>query len=154
MTDEERPSFTVVDRRQSAQKSEEETTNSAGGSPEPEAADAPSDAEMEPTSEEQERFSPNPAMLLSYAAMQMETRDLAVALLAVFDGHAWRGMGLIADPLTGEARKDLPSAQLAIDSVTFLLSKVEGHLADDERREAQRRLNDLRLNYLNKLRES
>ena len=96
---------------------------------------------------------PDPALLLSMIGMQMDTRMLATALIAIFDGHAWRGLGLIANPMTGEVRKDLPSAQLAIDTVAFLLGKIESSLPDSERRDAQRRLSDLRMNYLNKLRE-
>ncbi len=99
-------------------------------------------------------FLPEPAMLLSMAAMQMDTRALATALIAAFDGHAWYGMGLVANPLTGETKKDLPSAQLAIDCVQFLLGKVESSLSAEERREAQRRLSDLRMNYLTKAREA
>ncbi len=96
---------------------------------------------------------PDPATLFSYVAMQMDTAALAMALTAVFDGHAWRALGLVADPRTGTAQKDLPSAQLAIDIVAFCLSKVEGALSESERRDANRRLTDLRMNYLAKLRE-
>jgi hypothetical protein len=111
--------------------------------------------DFEPEAGEQERGGfPDPALLLSMAALQMDTSTLMTALLAIFDGQAWRSMGLIADPRTGEVQKDLPSAQLAIDCVQFLLSKVEGLLTDSERRDAQRRLSDLRMNYLVKLRES
>ncbi len=96
---------------------------------------------------------PDPAMLFSYVAMQMDTPALIMALSAVFDGHAWRSLGLIADPRTGTTQKDLPNAQLAIDAVQFCLSKVEANLSETERRDANRRLNDLRMNYLAKLRE-
>lgn len=96
---------------------------------------------------------PDPAVLFSYVAMQMDTSALVQALTAVFDGHAWRSLGLIADPRTGTTQKDLPSAQLAIDVVQFCLSKVEGSLSEAERRDANRRLNDLRMNYLAKMRE-
>lgn len=97
---------------------------------------------------------PDPAMLFSYVAMQMETPALVQALAAIFDGHAWRALGLISDPRTGTAQKDLPSAQLAIDLVAFCLSKTEASLSETERRDANRRLADLRMNYLAKLRES
>ena len=97
---------------------------------------------------------PDPTMLLSMAAMQMETPVLATALLSIFDGHAWQAMGLIAHPLIGDMRTDLPAAQLAIDCVAFLLGKVEGCLSEAERREAQRRLSDLRMNYLARRRDA
>lgn len=108
--------------------------------------------EPQEQNEEQEQVLPDPSMLLSYVGMQMDTRDLIKTLSAVFDAHAWRSLGLIADPRTGAINPDLPVAQIAIDCVQFLLSKAEGDLSDEERRDAHRRLNDLRVNYLNKTR--
>jgi len=96
---------------------------------------------------------PDPAFLFSIAALRMSPVTLARTLLAVFDAKAWQAMGLTADPMTQEAVKDLPAAQLSIDSVQFFLDKVEQTFTEEERRDARRRLNDLRVNYLNKVRE-
>ena len=96
---------------------------------------------------------PDPAMLLAMAAMHMPTLQLMNALIAVFDSHAWRNMGLVADH-SGDIKKDMPSAQLAIDCLAFLLGKVEQTLEDADRRDIQRRLTDLRMNYLAKMREA
>lgn len=170
MSDQESSNFKVVDRRHAAAES---TADHQSASAEAQTAatevhadisGSASEAGMEPednTASHPEQDSPgsdagafpDPSVLLSIAAMQMDVRTLALALLAVFDGQAWRAMGFLADPKTGETTKDLPSAQLAIDCVQFLLSKVEGGLPDSERREMQRRLTDLRMNYLSKLRE-
>lgn len=163
LTDQEPSGFTVVDRRHAAQADAEaaenattaEAAHSQNSSPEisePQAS-AP-EADQAAATGSGERFAPDPPMLLSIAAMQMDTHALAKTLLAVFDGHAWQAMGLVAHPLTGEIVKDLPTAQLAIDCVQFLLGKVEGDLSEEERRESQRRLSDLRMNYLAKLRET
>jgi hypothetical protein len=92
----------------------------------------------------------DPGILLSLAAMQLEAKTLSTALIPIFDAYAWRAMGLIADPRTGESKLDLAAAQLAIDCIQFLLSKVENEMSEPERREAQRRLSDLRLNYVAK----
>jgi hypothetical protein len=95
---------------------------------------------------------PDPSSLVAMAAMHLSTEALLPVLLAVFDHHAWRSIGLVADH-TGEAKKDLPSAQLAIDCYAFMLGKVEGKLDESEKRDAQRRLMDLRMNYVAKTRE-
>jgi hypothetical protein len=159
MSDEEPQGFKVVDRRQAVAEPTAEGKPAAGASaapePDPIPAETPNSAETEPSNRaaDDEPGMPDPALLLSLAAMQLDVSTLARLLISVFDGQAWRAMGLLADPRTGEARKDLPSAQLAIDCVQFLLGKVEAGLPDDERREVQRRLNDLRMNYLSKLRE-
>ena len=100
---------------------------------------------------EQEREPIDPAFFLSYAAMQMDTKPLLLALAGIFDGQAWRNLGLVADPRTGSLAIDLPAAQIAIDCVQFILSKTESEFSPEERREAHRRLNDLRVNYLSRL---
>ena len=66
----------------------------------------------------------DPAFFLSYAAMQMDTRALAEALLAIMDSHAWRGLGLLSDARVGQTQQDLPSAQVAIDCFQALLEKI------------------------------
>lgn len=159
--------FTIVDRRATTEEAGSSSeTFSAPETPPAETADStasdasPSDNMMPETEAVEDEASademnlPDPSMLFAMVAMQMPTRDLAAALIGIFDGHAWRAMGLVADPRTGEAAKDMPTAQLAIDCVQFLLGKVESRLSENERREAQRRLSDLRMNYLAKMRES
>lgn len=95
---------------------------------------------------------PDASSLVAMAAMQMPTGDLIHALIAVFDNHAWRSMGLIAD-FTGEVQKDMAAAQTAIDCLAFLLGKIESSIDETEKRDIQRRLMDLRMNYVTKLRE-
>lgn len=179
MTDQEPEPFTIVDRRVASQRIENEvkTESSNQNSPLPaeevhaevpmESANAESaETKPDPISElEGPDFQdtaaaevdntglPNPAFYLSMAAMHIGTTELFKALLPIFDAHAWQNLGLIANQVSGEANKDLPAAQLAIDAVQFLLGKVESSLSATERRDLQRRLNDLRMNYLAKLRE-
>jgi hypothetical protein len=95
---------------------------------------------------------PDASSLVAMAAMHMETLALIHVLVSIFDAHAWRSMGLVADH-SGEVRKDLPSAQIAIDCLAFLLGKVEASLDEPEKRDVQRRLMDLRMNYVAKTRE-
>ena len=117
-------------------------------------ANPPQDAEQEGTeSPEQDERMPDASSLLAMAAMHMDTTSLVQVLLSVFHGHAWRSMGLVADP-DGEVKKDMPSAQLAIDCFAFLHGKVENTLDEADKRDVQRRLMDLRLNYVAKLKES
>ncbi len=172
MSDHEAAGFKVVDRRQAAAAPTADAGATAPESTHPgvsdaaDTADSPAEpaahvadtgasppAESREDQEQDQRSLPDPTLLLSIASMQLDVTTLAQALLPVFDGQAWRAMGFVADPRTGEATRDLPSAQLAIDCVQFLLGKVEQKLEDGERREIHRRLNDLRMNYLSKLRE-
>ena len=131
------PEVKVVDRR--ASMASEEGIEHAGS------AESPSDDNV---ADESPGFMPDPGMLLGFAAAQMPTDALVDTLLPVFEGHAWQNLGLIANPITGEAAENLPAAQVAIDMVAFLFGKAEARLAGEQRRETARRLNDLRVNYL------
>ncbi len=181
MSDPETPAFQVVDRRASAQASAQSTEASSADTSSPDTGTSPAapvqDASVShantasaPGSTEDtglsatEQFEqdihsgddiemPDPAALLPYVAMQMDVRGLAGTMLGVFDAQAWRALGLVANPVTGQTEKNLPDAQLAIDCVQFLLGKMESALDDTSRREMHRRLNDLRMNYLAKVRE-
>lgn len=167
MADEEQPGFTVVDRRRAAQETASSvpdpnqahahSSTASSDFPAPTQEQAPTEFTPSVDSDAPDASGepgatglPDPAMILSLAALQMDTHQLMTLLLPIFDGQAWQGLGLIANPLTGQTGEDLPAAQLAIDAVQFLLSKLESDMPDAERREARRRLNDLRMNYLAK----
>ncbi|HLH80503.1 MAG TPA: DUF1844 domain-containing protein [Chthonomonas sp.] len=133
------PEFRVIDRRASAAAGREEESSSAEASP--------SQPTTDTSSSKSDEGMPSPEILLPLVALQMEVKQLAMALVGVFDAHAWRALGLHANPKTGQTEENLPAAQLAIDCMQFLLSKMEGDLPEQELRELRRRLTDLRLNY-------
>ncbi len=174
MSDPQTPDFSVIDRRHGAQTPDtsnvspqadvaleadrdigEQNADSevvSGIEPPATLKDSDSDAEGQTYGgDPSEADVPNAAMLFSFAAMQMELPDLLLSLTAVVDGHAWRALGMIAHPMTGVIEQDLPAAQTAIDTFQFLIGKVESRVPDAERREMHRRLNDLRVNYLARL---
>lgn len=162
MSDQEKSPFTVEDNRSTASdipsdtgdnpitSAEENTTNLTESSP----PDSSPDNANSTETENSERAFPDPSVLLSMAAMHLNTEDLMTTLIPIFDNQAWRGMGLIANHLNGEIEMDLPSAQLAIDCIQFLFSKVESRLPATDRRDLQRRMTDLRMNYVAKHQES
>jgi len=139
---------------------ETESTQESGSSPAEGSETAPSVGTESPGAEGQSEASdqpndhrmPDPSALVAMAAMHLPTLDLINVLVSVFDAHAWRSMGLVADH-TGEVRKDLPSAQISIDCLGFLIGKIETTLEEGEKRDIQRRLMDLRMNYVAKVRE-
>lgn len=144
MSDPSSPEFKVVDRRSASAESPDPAANTS--SQEATSADTAGAASVE----RGEEVPYDPVSLVLFGAMQMETRELLHALFGVFAQHAWIAMGLIADPRTGEPRVDLPAARLAIDCAHFLLDRIRAELSEEERRDAERRLNDLRMNYLMK----
>ena len=163
MADQEKPDFTVVDRRQTAQ-GEESSLSEAPTTPAvtpdgnvPEAA--PSTASSSPEGSDpdmgEDPFGmPDPALLIAMAAMQTSPQELLGLLAPAFDSQARRALGLIADTQTGELSPNMDAAKAAIDAVQFCLSRAEPSLDAAEYREMQRRLNDLRLTYVAKLQTS
>ena len=147
MSDTEPSAFQVVDRRHAAASDETEPDAAANA---PESASPTTNAAAE-TASETGMPDVDPAFFLSYAAMQMDTRALAEALLAIMDSHAWRGLGLLSDARVGQTQQDLPSAQVAIDCFQALLEKIGPGMESEEMREAQRRLTDLKMNYLSRM---
>ena len=91
---------------------------------------------------------PDPLFLLSLAAMKLSSRTLALALIGIFDTYAWRAMGMVVNPNTGEEETDLDEAKLSIDLVELLLDRLESDMPETDKRDLHRRLSDLRMNYL------
>jgi hypothetical protein len=81
--------------------------------------------------------------------------DVAAYCMGLLITESFQRMGLLADPQTGKATVDLPSARVAIDCVSALaaiLDEPSSTLPDPVRREMKRTLNDLRLNYIDRTR--
>ena len=62
-------------------------------------------------------------------------------------------IGEIADPQTGEKKKDLQMAKHSIDIIAMLKEKTKGNLADEERQFIDSVLTDLRLRYVKATKE-
>jgi hypothetical protein len=66
---------------------------------------------------------------------------------------AWQKLGLQPDFVTGKIAPDLDQAKVAVDVVAYLGSLMEGKLDEDDRRQMHSLVRDLRLNYVQKLKE-
>ncbi len=62
--------------------------------------------------------------------------------------EAFIGLGLMANPRTGETAKNLPQAKYLIDILGVLQEKTKGNLEADEEKLLQDALTRLRLAYL------
>jgi hypothetical protein len=67
---------------------------------------------------------------------------------------AWQKLGLQADMMTGKLEKDLAQAKVAIDLTTHLASFIEPNLDEDDKRRMHTLVRDLRINYVEKSKES
>lgn len=68
--------------------------------------------------------------------------------IGLLHGHAWQSMGLIVNPATKQATKDLEQARMAIDCVAFMVSQLEAKADDQERKQLQSLVGDLRMNFI------
>lgn len=74
--------------------------------------------------------------------------DIVEGMIGVLAGEAWKYMGLVVDPVTGQLRRDLDRARVAIDCVEALFKNLEPLLDEGRRRKIKTVLSDLRLNFV------
>jgi hypothetical protein len=70
------------------------------------------------------------------------------SLIFSLSSSALLNIGDIADPQTGEKRKDIPMAKYSIDIIAMLKDKTKGNLTDEEQKFLDSILADLRLRYV------
>jgi len=79
---------------------------------------------------------------------------LFVWFISMLSGKAWEYLGLIMNPETKEINKDLKKAKIAIDTVVFLYDQIKNDLNPEDFRRIENLLANLRMNYVEKLKES
>ncbi|MBN2620194.1 DUF1844 domain-containing protein [candidate division WOR-3 bacterium] len=78
----------------------------------------------------------------------IKVKDYIYLNMLTLEGKAWAYMDLIAHPETQKHQKDMAQAKLAIDTIDALFRIIEGHLNDDQKKDLQTRLTNLRLNFV------
>ncbi len=76
--------------------------------------------------------------------------DILTILIEQMSSVAWQKLGLQPDPVTGRIGVDLAEAKVAIDVVANMVHQLESQLDDEDRRQVNSLVRDLRINYLNK----
>jgi len=79
---------------------------------------------------------------------------LFVWFISLLSGKAWEYLGLIMNPETKEMNKDLKKAKMAIDTVVFLYDQIKDDLNQEDFKRIENLLANLRMNYVEKLKES
>ncbi|HZK40847.1 MAG TPA: DUF1844 domain-containing protein [Atribacterota bacterium] len=79
---------------------------------------------------------------------------LFVWFISMLSGKAWEYLGLIMNPETKEMNKDLKKAKIAIDTVAFLYDQIKDDLNPEDFKRIESLLANLRMNYVEKLKES
>jgi len=79
---------------------------------------------------------------------------LFVWFISMLSGKAWEYLGLIMNPETKEINKNLKKAKIAIDTVAFLYDQIKDDLNPEDFKRIENLLANLRMNYVEKLKES
>jgi outer membrane biosynthesis protein TonB len=79
---------------------------------------------------------------------------LFVWFISMLSGKAWEYLGLIMNPETKEINKDLKKAKIAIDTVAFLYDQIKDDLSAEDFKRIENLMANLRMNYVEKLKES
>src|SRR5665648_1109257 len=79
---------------------------------------------------------------------------LFVWFISMLSGKAWEYLGLIMNPETKEINKDFKKAKIAIDTVAFLYDQIKDDLNPEDFKRIESLLANLRMNYVEKLKES
>lgn len=74
--------------------------------------------------------------------------DHLAVILDQLGSVAWQKMGLMPDMVTGKLEPDLGQAKVAIDMVSHICSVLETQLDDDDKRQLQNLVRDLKVNYV------
>jgi len=90
---------------------------------------------------------------LRQVLLPSDVYTLAQFTISLLGNAAWQHLGLVADPQTGEVKKDLAQAQLSIDIISFLFDKIKHTLEKEQEREVRNLLTNLTMNYVEKSRE-
>lgn len=75
-------------------------------------------------------------------------RERLLMCIDLLNQGAWISLGLLSDPATGKIEPNFDQAKTAIDSVAFLVGKVEGDLDEATRRDLRTLVRDLQVNYV------
>jgi hypothetical protein len=76
--------------------------------------------------------------------------DHIAVMLDQMAGVAWQKLGLQPDMVTGQIEPNLEQARVAIDVVSFLAGRLEPQLDEDDKRQVQSLVRDLKINFVQK----
>jgi Domain of unknown function (DUF1844) len=118
-------------------------------------AEVPQPAESEPQveSEPQAEQSADPRAAERESLPSLPDASLA-SLLAMLSNQAMVALGLIRNPATGKAEKELTVARYFIDLVGVLDEKTKGNVDPDEAVALDETLHTLRMAYVHRLKET
>jgi len=133
---EEKPGFTVKDRRIFAEKDEDVKNKEAEN--EPSKHEAKEDAKEESVSAEEQKTEPK---------INLPEINFATFIISL-NASALLHLGAMEDPASGKKVKNLPIGKQTIDILGMLEEKTKGNLSKEEENLLKNILYDLRMIYV------
>lgn len=110
--------------------------------------DATATDNEQPSAQEEETNEGADRTLGSSASMEVDVFDMLRASIGLFIQEAWYALGVQARPGTNEVTTDLRCARVAIDTTQALIEQLGDEATDEEKREFEQVLANLRLNFV------
>jgi hypothetical protein len=102
----------------------------------PEPEEAPAESEAEPTDEQLPEIT-------VYSLLRMS--------IGMYIEQAWVHLGVRMDPTRNRVEQNLPCAKVAIDTVEFMARQLQPDLDENERKDLDLALANLRMNYVQRV---
>jgi hypothetical protein len=148
----EEQEFTVIDKRRvSAEGAATPPSDVASEPAPPESEPAPSTTTGRGVSAEDVRAAAEAAASQAAEAAgdlpPVETSSALFVCIQLLQDVAWIKMGLTPN-INGKIDRDLQQARVAIDALGDLVARLDPRVGDQERRDLQVRLSNLRINFV------
>ncbi len=85
---------------------------------------------------------------------ELDLVTLFIWFIGLLSEKAWEYLGLIMNPETKKVNKDLKKAKISIDSIAFLFEQIKDALSPEDLKRIEGLLANLRMNYVEKLKQS
>ncbi len=73
---------------------------------------------------------------------------LLQVIIGLLAEQAWQLMGIRLAPGQKEPIKDMAQAKIAIDTMTYIVDKIQTHISEEERHAVRSLLSDLQINFV------
>ena len=81
---------------------------------------------------------------------QLPLNTLFTWFIGILNGKAWEYLGLMMNPETKEVNQDLEKAKITIDSIDFLFKKIQKEMTEEDRKQMDNLIANLKMNYVEK----
>ncbi|MCX8052772.1 MAG: DUF1844 domain-containing protein [Armatimonadetes bacterium] len=148
----EEKSYEVKDKRRvnpdGTLRETEETKSEQDSNSEQHSAEPMTDKSSEAKAEARETETPKTERSEGAEFPTPRVYDLLQFMVGMLAEQAWTRMGIRLAPGQKEPETDLMQAKIAIDTIVFIVDKIQPHIGEEERRALRTLVSDLQINFV------